>query len=162
VLEAVALQPALAFPQPAFPSLNPRDDPRWIELERHPLGDLLIGILGRLVGLVPAAQLFPSLAEELTPTLGRAQPLGQLVATLLAAELILGLIGGLGLSQDLARDPLKPTVRIRTAVAVQPKNAAPPRADAVRGARAAALNNKPHDLQLRDRAPRKPPETAAR
>jgi len=56
------------------------------------------------------------LAEELAPTLRRAQLLGQLIATRLAIQLILGLVSRLGLGEDLPRDLPKLTVGLPTRV----------------------------------------------
>ena len=99
---AVLLELALALAQPALPPLRARHDPRRVELERHLLGCLRLRLPGRLalrllaelpgVGVI-VAQPLPGLAEELASALRRAQPLGQLIATRLAIELVLGLVG---------------------------------------------------------------------
>jgi hypothetical protein len=53
-----------------------------------------------------AAQLVAGLPEELPATLRGAQLLGQLIATILTMQLVLGRIGRLRLLEDLTRDLL--------------------------------------------------------
>ncbi len=104
------------FAPPALPALRARHDPLLVELKlrlrarlrlltRHLAGRLLTVNHVALTRLpltafsIPA-QLLLGIAKELTPTLRRAQLLGQLITTLLTELLILSLIGRLVLAQD--------------------------------------------------------------
>ena len=78
-----------------------------VELKRHLIAASRLGLAGQLSALLLAPQLLAGLAEELAPTLRRAQLLGQLITTRLAELLVLGLIGRPGLGQDLPRDLLE-------------------------------------------------------
>jgi hypothetical protein len=91
----VLLELALALPQPRIPSPAPApDDVVRIELKRHFVGRLRLGLAARLRALLLApARLLAGLAEELAPTLLGAQLLGQLIAPRLAELCVLGLIG---------------------------------------------------------------------
>ena len=110
------LELALALAQPRVPSLPPPpDDVLGLELNRH----LRFG-LGRPRLLVRALTLSLGLAEELPPTLRGAQLLRQLIAALLAVELVLGLVGRPGLGQDLPGDLIEGVIDLRAGVPGDP------------------------------------------
>ena len=99
------LEPALALPQPRIPSPAPApDDALRIELKRHFLGRLRLGLAARLRALLLAARLVTGLAKELPPPLLGAQLLGQLIAPGLAERFVLGLIDRLDLGPPVASE----------------------------------------------------------
>ena len=69
---------AAALAQPPLPPLGARHDPLRIELQRHLLRPLGLG-LGQLRVSVVTLKVVPGLTEELAPPLRRAQLLGQLI-----------------------------------------------------------------------------------
>jgi hypothetical protein len=118
----VLLELALALPQPRIPSPAPApDDVVRIELKRHFVGRVRLGLAARLRALLLAARPLAGLAEELPPTLLTAQPLGQLIAPGLAELFVLGLIGRPNLGQDLARDLIEGVIDLRAGVAGDPR-----------------------------------------
>jgi hypothetical protein len=100
----------LELAQPALAALGARDDPLLVEHQLR-LGQPLTGRL--LVVGAFAPQPLASVAEELAASLGRAQLLGQLIATRVPVKLVLGLVGRLVLSQDLPGDLPEIAGRVR-------------------------------------------------
>src|SRR5512144_1907533 len=96
------LELALALPQPGIPALPsaPHDLLR-IEPQRQLLARLRRGLGGRLEALLLAPRLVARPAEELAPALGRAQLLGQLVASRIAELFVLCLVDRPRLGDDL-------------------------------------------------------------
>src|SRR5437764_515294 len=118
VLPAMALKLTTRLTRPPLAALSAGDDPLRIELQLDRRAIFLV-LLGRLSSAVLTGELLPGLTQELTPPLAGAQPLRQLITTLLAVLLVLILIGHAHLSQDLQRDLLKLTGCIGVGVARQ-------------------------------------------
>ena len=76
--------------------------------------------LGELAILGLVLQLLSGATKELAPALSGPQLLGQLITTTLAVELVLDLIGGFGLGQDLPGDLLEAVIDLRAGIAGDP------------------------------------------